>query len=137
MRADWRSAAIEGDSQVIGRLLTEDVNIDGRDRYGQTALMLAAMHGQEEVVGVLLENGADMDVTAKYALSALMLAVINRHTGVAKQLVDAGASTRPRGSGAPGFAGKSARDLAEHAGLLDLAAYIAQAEGQESQANRP
>jgi len=56
MRADWRKAAIEGDSQVIGRLLTEDVNIDGRDRYGQTALMLAAMHGQEEVVAVLLEN---------------------------------------------------------------------------------
>ena len=137
MRADWRTAASEGDTQVIARLLTEDVDIDGRDRYGQTALMLAAVHGQEEVVGVLLENSADMDVTAKYGLTALMLAVINRHTGVAKQLVDAGASTRPRGSGAPGFAGKTARDLAEHGGLLDLAAYIAQAEEQESQGDRP
>ncbi len=129
MRDDWRKAAIGGDSRVIERLLAEDADIDSRDRYGQTALMLATLHGRDEAVRLLLEKGADMDVTAKYGLSALMLAVINRHTGIGKQLVDAGANTLMRGSGAPGFAGKTAHQLAEYGGLADLAAYIARAEG--------
>lgn len=129
MRDDWRIAAIGGDSRVIKCLLAEDVDIDGRDRHGQTALLLATLHGRDEVARLLLENGADMDVTAKYGLSALMLAVINRHSGIARQLVDAGANTLIRGSGAPGFAGKTAHQLAEHGGLDDLAVYIARAGG--------
>ena len=128
MRDDWRSAAIQGDSEVIERLLAEGIAVNCLDRHGQTALMLAALHGRDAVVRVLLDNAADKDVTAKYNLSALMLAVINRHTTIAKQLVDAGANTQIRGSG-PGVAHKTARELAEHAGLDDLAAYIAQVEG--------
>ena len=91
--------------------------------------MLAARHGREAVIDFLLEHGADLDVTAKYNLSALMLAVLNRHTRVAERLVDAGANTQVRGTGAPGFAEKTARELAEHANLDDLAAYIARAGG--------
>ena len=129
MRDDWRKAAIEGDSEAIERLLAKELDVNSRDRYGQTALMLAALNGRDAIVRILLENGADIDVTAKYNLSALMLAVVNRHSGVAKQLVDAGANTQIRGGGAPGFAQKTARELAEHANLDDLAAYIARAEG--------
>ena len=125
MRDDWRDSAIGGDSRAIQRLLTEGVDIDCRDRFGQTALMLAALHGRDEAVCVLLESGVEKDVTAKFGLSALMLTVINRHTGIAERLVDAGANPRLRGSGAPGFAGQTALQLAEYGGLSDLAAYIA------------
>jgi ankyrin repeat protein len=128
MRDDWRSAATQGDSEVIERLLAQGVDVDSLDNHGQTALMLAALHGRDAVVRVLLDNGADMNMTAKYNLSALMLAVINRHTTIAKQLVHAGANTPIRGSGAPGFVHKTARELAEQAGLDDLATYIAQVE---------
>lgn len=128
MRADWRKAAITGDRAAIDTLLGEGVDIDGRDRYGQTALMLSARHGREELVRLLISRNAGTDLTAKYGLSALMLAVINRHAGVARLLVDAGADVLLRGNGAPGFAGKSARELAENAGLSDVAAYIAQFE---------
>ncbi len=121
MRDEWRYAAIVGNSSAIARFLAKGSDIDKRDRYGQTALMLAARYGRAEVVRLLLEHGADLDVTAKYGLSALMLAVINGHTQVAKQLIDAGANTQLCGSGAPGFAGKTARDLAEIGGLTDLA----------------
>ena len=128
MREDWRNAAIIGDSAAIAGLLAEGIDGNERDRYGQTALMLAALRGQAEVVRVLLEHGVELDVTAKYGLSALMLAVVNRHTQVAKQLLDAGANTQLRGSGAPGFAGKTARELAEYGGLSELADYISRAE---------
>lgn len=130
MRNDWRTAAIDGDHRLIERLLADGADIDARDRYGQTVLMLAAMHGCGEVVRVLVQRAADLDVTAKYGLSALMLAVVNGHVDIAKHLVDAGADTRIRGSGAPGFAGKTASDMAEDGGLDDLATYIAAADGQ-------
>ena len=130
MRDAWRKAAIAGDTEALGRLLAEGLDIDGRDGYGQTAMMLAARHGRDDAVRLLLDKGADMNVTAKYGLSALMLAVVNRREGTARLLVDAGADTGMQGSGAPGFAGKTARDLADDAGLPDLAAHIAQRENE-------
>jgi ankyrin repeat protein len=128
MRADMRNAAIHGNTSVAERLLAEGVDINERDRYGNTALMLAALYGRAELVRFLVQHGAELDVTAKYGLSALMLAVVNRHTEVACQLVDAGADTQLRGTGAPGFAGKTARELAEHGGLTDFANYVARTE---------
>ena len=128
MRDDWRTAAIDGDSAAIEPLLDAGVDIDCRDRYGQTALMLASLQGRTVVVALLVRRGADLNVTAKYNLSALMLAVINGHSDVAKQLVDAGADLGLRGTGAPGFDRMTARDLAEQGDLADLADYIARAE---------
>jgi ankyrin repeat protein len=78
---------------------------------------------------LLIDHGAALDVTAKYGLSALMLAVINRHEGIARRLVAAGADLALRGSGAPGFAGKTARALADDSGQVELAAHIAVAGG--------
>jgi ankyrin repeat protein len=127
MRNDWRKAAIGGDSGEIARLIEDGADIDARDRYGQTALMLAACRGRGEAVRLLLMRGAAPDVTAKYGLSALMLAAIGRHAAVARQLLAAGADTQLQGSGAPGFAGKTARDLAVDAGLAELAAEMARA----------
>jgi len=128
MRDAWHKAAIDGDGATVERLIADGVDLDGRDRHGQTALMLAARHGQEAVARILVRHGADLDATAKYGLSALMLAVINRHAAIAEHLVDAGANPLLRGAGAPGFAGLTARDLAEAGGLSDLAARIARAE---------
>jgi hypothetical protein len=45
-----------------------------------------------------------------------MLAVINDHTPIVRLLVEAGADIHIRGTGAPGFADKTAADLAEDLG---------------------
>ena len=136
MRANWYEAAVGGHSKTIARLIAEGTDIDSLDRHGQTALMLAALCGRDNVVRVLLANGADKNVTAKYGLSALMLAVLNRHTDIVRQLVGAGADLSIRGSGAPGFAGKTAQDLATDAGLDELAAGIASAERLDRNVDR-
>jgi ankyrin repeat protein len=128
MREERRKAAVSGDAAGITRLLGEGIAIDCRDRYGQTALMLAATRGHDAVVTLLLAHGADPDVTAKYGLSALMLAVVNRHSAIARQLVDAGADLSLTGTGAPGFLVKTAERLARDAGLEELADHIAAAE---------
>jgi ankyrin repeat protein len=125
----WREAAIAGDTAAIRRHLSDGRHIDALDKYGQTALMLAARHGHVDTLALLVEQGASLDVTAKYGLSALMLAVLNRHEDVARRLVAAGADLDIRGTGAPGFAGKTARGLAEDSGQLELAVDIALAGG--------
>ncbi len=74
--------------------------------------MIAAHHGHGAIVEALVSRGADLDVTAKFGLSALMLAIVAGHGVVARLLARAGADLSLRGSGAPGFAGKTAYDLA-------------------------
>ena len=116
MTSAWAAALRGGDVQVLGRLLDEGADIDARDGHGQTALMRAAHEGHLDVVRLLAARGAALNHTAKYNLTALMLAVIAGHSAIARVLVEAGADTTVRGTGAPGFAGKTARDLAAERG---------------------
>lgn len=112
MKAAWERAATSGDVEAARALLQSGVDINAKDRYGQTALMLAAHGGHEALVETLIEHGADLNVSAKYQLSALMLAVLAGHAGIARRLIRAGADRGLRGSGPPGFMGKTALDLA-------------------------
>lgn len=109
----------DGDVASVRRLLAVGFDIDARDRHGQTALMRAAHLGHLEIVETLVASGADLDVTAKYRLSALMLAIVAGHAAVARVLARAGTDLSLTGSGAPGFAGKSAYNLAAARGDMD------------------
>lgn len=120
MDAVWKNAVTRGDLPVVRELLESGADINSRDRYGQTALMLAARRGLQEVVEILIEHGADLNATAKYHLSALMLAVIAGHSGIAQRLARAGADLSITGSGTPGFADKTAYDLAVARGMSGL-----------------
>jgi ankyrin repeat protein len=121
---DWIRASSEGDVARLRRMVAAGYDVDATDGYSQTALMRAAHRGRLEVVEYLLGQGAALDRTAKFGLSALMLAVVQRHPRVARTLVRAGADTSLRGTGAPGFADKTAADLAEEAGDRRLAEFI-------------
>lgn len=121
MIAALETAIQRGDSAAVQDLLADGVNADSRDRYGQTGLMLAAHAGHVEITRTLIAHGASLDITAKYGLSALMLAVVGGHAEVARLLLRAGADPSLRGVGAPGFADKTACDLAMARGMDDLA----------------
>ena len=124
MIKQWRDAAISGDVSFLAEILGGGGDVNVKDKYGQTALMLAAKHGRHEVVSLLIEAGANLDVTAKYGLSALMLTIVNHHDAIARDLAAAGADFTLRGTGAPGFADKTAADLARDNGQNDLAEYL-------------
>jgi len=123
-RLDWERASRAGDVGTLKRMLARGHDIGARDGFGQTALMRAAHAGQRATVEWLVERGAPLDHTSKYGLSALMLAITAGHPQIARVLVKAGADTSIRGTGAPGFDGKSAADLAEARGDRRLADYI-------------
>ena len=121
----WHDAVTRGDADMVRATIDAGVDVDSRDRYGQTALMLAAHAGHDAVVAVLLAHGAALDVTAKYGLSALMLAIVAGHPDVAIRLARAGADLTLRGTGGtPGFGGKSAHDLARDRGMAAVAAEL-------------
>ena len=124
MNSHMHVAAQKGDLEAIIGLLGQGADVNSRDRYGQTALMLAARAGHCNIVAALLEHGAHLNVTAKYGLSALMLAVVNDHVEAARMLANAGADLTLRGSGAPGFADKTAYDLAVYRGMAELSAVL-------------
>lgn len=123
-RPDWERAAGIGDVGRLRRMWSDGHDINAKDGHGLTALMRAAHAGHKDAVEWLVDAGADLDHTSKFHLSALMLAIIGKHNKVARLLVRAGADVSIVASGAPGFAGKTAADLAEEAGDKRLAAYI-------------
>lgn len=124
MNAAWEDAVKRGDVRAVLDLLGRGAEVDARDRYGQTALMLAAHAGHGEVVAALVAHRANLDITAKFGLSALMLAVVAGHADVARLLAAAGADISLRGTGAPGFAGKTAYELGVERGMTVLAAEL-------------
>lgn len=112
MTPDWKNAVRTDDIARLQALLADDADINALDEHGQTGLMIAARDGKTAAVRWLIEHGADLNHTAKYHLSALMLAVINGRDAIVGILVDAGADRSIQGSGAPGFDGKTALDIA-------------------------
>lgn len=120
MTQEWKAAVQRGSLDELERLAAAGADIDARDAHGQTALMLATVDGHADVVEWLVGRGAMLDHTAKYGLSALMLGVINGHVDIVRTLVRAGANLTLNGTGAPGFAGKTALDLAVGRGDQDM-----------------
>ena len=121
----WEEAVRRGDADVMRDLLSRGIDPNARDPHGQTGLMLAAHAGHLAAVQLLVDHGVDLNVTAKFGLSAVMLAVTAGHKEIAQVLARAGADLRLRGRGAPGFAGKTAADLAGARGWNDLAIELA------------
>jgi ankyrin repeat protein len=91
MDAAWEDAIKRGNVQVVLNLLGRGADVDARDRYGQTGIMLAAHAGHREVVEILIAHRANLNITAKFGLSALMLALVAGHAEVARVLAKAGA----------------------------------------------
>jgi uncharacterized protein len=57
------SAVWQGDAMIVAmRLGLGEVDVNGRDKSGRTALHIAAMRGHAEVAEVLLAKGATVEV---------------------------------------------------------------------------
>ena len=124
MSPEWEDAVRHGRIEKLQRLFAAGSDIDARDRHGQTALMRAAGDGHGEMVEWLLQRGAARNHTAKYGLSALMLAVIRGHVDVVRKLTNAGVDLDLKGTGAPGFASRTALDLAAARGDSEMVEII-------------
>lgn len=79
-------AAESGDLDVVKYVLTQDVRLDEKQEYGETALMRAARFGHPDIVAVLLARGAKTTFKNDEGKTAADLAAENKHAGVAALL---------------------------------------------------
>jgi uncharacterized protein len=64
-------AAMQGDVAEVKRLIAAGADIESRNRWDHTPLMLAAARGHLEVAAALLDAGADVDALSKTGVYAL------------------------------------------------------------------
>ena len=55
------TAAMEGRSDTVRALLAKGADVNAKDKYGWTPLMLAALAGRADTVRTLLANGAHVN----------------------------------------------------------------------------
>ena len=87
---------MENECEAVVRLLIErdDVDINAKDKGGQTALILATKLGYEAVVRLLIgRDDIDINTKGQYGQTALMRAVKDKHMAVL-QLHYCGYATR-------------------------------------------
>jgi hypothetical protein len=76
---------------VVDLLIRGGANVNARDMFGGTALMLAARGGREDIVRALIKASADVNTKDSEGRTALSSAIDNGHTEVAQFLKQAGA----------------------------------------------
>lgn len=101
-------ASYHGDIPWLLELIGWKVDLESRDRFGQTALMMAADAGQLRAVKLLIEAGVDVNATDPEGSTPLMFAAQHGYTDVARALIRGGANIKTKGSH-----GHDARSLAE------------------------
>ena len=75
------------------------LDVDSKDKSGQTSLSYAAEKGHEAVVKLLLENGADLESKGRYGQTSLSWAAENGHEAVVKLLLENGADLESKDGG--------------------------------------
>ena len=82
-------AATKGRHQICEYLITKErANIEARDYYQQTALIMAACYNRTEVIKVLLHHNANVKAEDKYGTHAACWAAKNGHLDALKMLVE-------------------------------------------------
>ena len=113
---EFLEACKQGNIEDVKRLLEQNVDVNAKDNYGQTALMLAEGEGHTEIVEILIDNGADVNAKDIYGKTALMWAAINGHTEIVEILIDNGADVNAKDND-----GQTALMLAEGEGHTEAA----------------
>ncbi|HLP34654.1 MAG TPA: ankyrin repeat domain-containing protein [Amoebophilaceae bacterium] len=84
-------AVINGQLEIVERLITNGVDINVRDGSGQTPLHLAVINRHFEIVQWLIEKGADVNSQDNQDDTPLIWAVLNRHFEIVQFLIEKGA----------------------------------------------
>lgn len=89
-------AARNGNLITMSSLITAGANVNGKNRNGTTALMIAAMYGNHRAIDLLVSSGADVNASNVDGTTALMFAVRGRSVPSIRSLLEAGADVNAR-----------------------------------------
>ena len=85
-------AALLGDINTVRRHIEAGSDLNEKDAYGSSPLIIAVTFGKAEVAGALIEAGADMKISNNDEATPLHLAALFSHTEIVKALLDKGAN---------------------------------------------
>jgi fucose 4-O-acetylase-like acetyltransferase len=84
-------AALQGNVDAINQHINAGSDLDVKDEYGSTPLIIATTFGKTEVALALVEAGADMEITNHEGSTALLIAAFLCRTEIVEALLDNGA----------------------------------------------
>ncbi len=107
----WAMKTRSSDVPVImAMLIKAGANVNERNEFGSTVLIIAASRGRNQLVDILLRSGAEINATVEGSvLTALACAVERGHTETVRLLIDAGADfeTKDKSGNTPLMIAKS------------------------------
>ncbi|MFC2134564.1 ankyrin repeat domain-containing protein [Bacteroidota bacterium] len=92
------TAAAMGSLKSIERHIKAGSDLNEKDQYGSTPLIVAITFGKPEVVKVLIEAGADIQIKNSDGASPLHIAAFFCHPEIVKALLDKGADKTEKNS---------------------------------------
>ena len=81
-------AALQGNIDAIRQHINAGSDLDVKDEYGSTPLIIATTFGKTEVALALIEAGADMEITNNEGATPLHIAAFFCRTDIVKALLD-------------------------------------------------
>jgi len=83
----------KGNALAAQTLIDAGIDLDRRNKRGETALMVAATSGKREIAEKLIDAGADVNIRKQNGATALILsAAYNDQHNIVTRLLDAGAN---------------------------------------------
>ncbi|MFC1799329.1 serine hydrolase [Candidatus Eisenbacteria bacterium] len=97
-------AALQGDIDAIRQHITAGSDLNEKDQFGSTPLIIATTFGKTEAARALIEAGADMEIRTSDGSTPLHVASFFCRTEIVKALLDKGANKHSRNmSGSTAF----------------------------------
>jgi len=90
-KVDLHTAALQGNLEAIQQHIKAGSDLNEKDTYGSTPLIIAATFGKTEVALALIEAGADLNITNNDGSTPLLTAAFLCRTEIVQALLDKGA----------------------------------------------
>ena len=93
---NFHLAALQGNLDAIKQHIEAGSDLNGKDAYGSTPLIVAATFGKTEVANALIDAGADLEITNNDGSTPLHVAAFFCRTEIVKALLDKDANKYTR-----------------------------------------
>jgi hypothetical protein len=88
---EMQDAVNNRDLEIIKHLAKQGADIELKDNYNNSALMIATIGGDIDFVRLLIDKGADLEIKNVHHNTALQLAIRNKRMEILQVLIKAGA----------------------------------------------
>ena len=92
-------AVTSGNAGKVKELIDKGADVDAKDIYGRTVLMVAVINNRTDVARLLIDKGANVNAKDNDRNTALMHAAWGGRTDVARLLIDKGANVNAKNKG--------------------------------------